>query len=217
MADVFSHPALGFFGFLLAQGFHKMSMLGQRSLHPAGYPYGGQAKDADVVVEGRDQINQPPGIGKHDDRLMKLEIFAGVSAGIFFAEGLLEPLKAGLQLGQGRFAGIPRGQIGGQTFQVFPDQKELEDVFFRKLDDEGTPLGKDFDQPLFLQPVDGLTHGRPADPQGTRQTPFIQLASRRNLAFQNEAFQFLVGLVPERELRMLDLLHATFLIDPKIV
>jgi len=129
MADVFSHPALGFFRFLLSQGFQKMPMLGQRSLHPAGYPNGGQAKDADVVVEGRDQINQPPGIGKHDDRLMKLEIFAGVAAGIFFAEGLLEPLKAGLQLGQGGFVHIPRGQVGGQTLQVFPDQKKLEDVF----------------------------------------------------------------------------------------
>ncbi len=80
-------------------------------------------------MQGGDQINQPPGTGKHDNRLMKFEIFAGVSAGIFFAEGLLEPLKAGLQLGQGRFIDIPRGQVGGQTLQVFPDQKKLEDVF----------------------------------------------------------------------------------------
>ena len=81
-------------------------------------------------MEGGDQINQPPGTGKHDNRMMKLEILAGVSAGILFAEGLLESLKAGRQLGQGRFVDILCGQIGGQALEVFPDQKKLEDVFF---------------------------------------------------------------------------------------
>ena len=130
MADVFSHPPLGFFRFLLAQGFQNMSMLGQGCFHPAGYPHGGQAKDTDVVVEGGDQINQSPGIGKHDNGLMELEIFPGVSPGLFFAEGLFEPLKAGFQLGQGRLVDIPRGYVGGQTLQVLPNQEKLKDVFF---------------------------------------------------------------------------------------
>lgn len=146
-------------------------------------------------MKSGDQIDQPPGLGDHNNRLVKLEILAGIPLGILLGERLLEPQKAGLQLGQVAFVDLASSQIGGQALQILSNQEKLEDVLFGKPDDEGTSLRKNFHQALLFQPVDGFAHGRSTDAQGLGQLAFIQLSSRRNPPFQYDAFQLLVGLV----------------------
>lgn len=124
-------------------------------------------------MKAGDKLDQPLGVREHDDTLVILEVLPGVALDVLFAERLLEAVDTGFQPGQAGFSHPLRGQTSGQSFQVLADEEEFEDVLFRELNDKGTPLGKNFHQPLLLQPVDRFPYRGPADAQGFGQLTFV--------------------------------------------
>ena len=154
-------------------------------------------------------MDESPGAGERNDALVKLEVLPGIALYVFIAEGFLKSVNAEFQLGQVGIGNSLRSQARGQALQILADQKKLEDVFFRKLHDKGAPLGKNFHQSLFFQPIDRFPNRSSADPKGLGQLDFVQLFSGRNPSFQDDAFQFLVRLTSQREVGRLDLLHKS--------
>ncbi len=140
-----------------------------------------------------DQLDEPPGIRERNDALVKFEVLPGIALYVFLTEGFLEASDAGFQPYQAGFGYSLRNQARCQAFQIFADKKKFKDVFFGKLHNKGAPLGKNFHQSLFFQTVDGFPNRGPADAEGFRQVPFVQLFSGRYPSFQDDAFQFLVG------------------------
>jgi hypothetical protein len=49
-----------------------------------------------MVMQAGDKVDQTPGLGKANNRLVKLEIFPGIPLNVFFTERLLESLDTRL-------------------------------------------------------------------------------------------------------------------------
>ncbi len=97
MPDMPPHQTLRLLRILSSKGLDEALMLSQGSLHPAGQSHGGEAEDTNVIIQGGDQIGQPPGIGEHDDGLMKFEILPGIPLDISLAVRLFKTLNAGFE------------------------------------------------------------------------------------------------------------------------
>ncbi len=186
--DVLPHPLLRFFRVFLPQGIDDSPVLIQGGFHSIRHAPGRESKNTDMVMKAGNKLDEPAGIRKQDNALVKFEVLPGIALYVLFVERLLEPLNAGLQLGQAGIGHSFRGQTCRQPLQVLADEEEFEDVLFGGLNDKGAPLGENFHQALFLQPIDGFPHRRAADAKGFSQIPLFQLLSRRNPAFQDDPF-----------------------------
>jgi len=69
------------------------------------------------------QLNEPPGVRERDDTLVKFEVFSRIALYVLLAEGFLEALDAGFQLGQAGLSYPLRSQASRQSFQVFADEE----------------------------------------------------------------------------------------------
>ncbi len=94
-----AHAPFGLFCVPSPQRFHDLAVLGEGGFHFRGNPPRGQTIHPDMIVEARYELNEPLGIGKVNDALMKFKILPSVTLNILVAERFAETLSAGLQLG----------------------------------------------------------------------------------------------------------------------
>lgn len=138
---------------------------------------------------------------------MKFQIFSGISLDIFLAEGFLKSLDARFQLGEATLTNVLRYHGGSQPFKVFPNEKQFEDIFFRKLNHESPSLGKNFNKSFLFKAIDRFAHRSPTDSQRLGDFALFDLFPRIHLPIKNDAFQSFIGLTSKRKIRLTNSLH----------
>ena len=79
MADVLPHLSIRLLGIFPAERIQESPVFIEGNPNPSGYAHGGETKDADVIVQCRDEIDQALGVGELNHGLMKFEIFARIT------------------------------------------------------------------------------------------------------------------------------------------
>ena len=202
-----SHPPLGFFRLPRPHRLNDAPVLFEGGFHTRRKTPGRQPKNSDVVAEGGNQADETAGLRKGYNGLVKFQVFLSISLDIFLRERLLESLYAGLQFHEAGLADFLCSHGSSQPFKAFADEKKLEDILLRKLNDKSAPLGKNFDKAFLLQAIDRLPNRSPADPQRLGNFALLDLFSRIHLPIENDAFQPLIGLTSKRKIRLTNSLH----------
>lgn len=114
--------------------------------------------------------------------MVKFQVFPGVSLDIFLGEGLLKALDARFQFHEAALTIFSRRHGGSQPFKVFPNEKQLENVLLRNLDDESPPLRKNFNKPFLFKAIDRLADRRPTDSKRLSDFNLFDLFPRIHLS-----------------------------------